>query len=104
MSDAKSLSHSGPAEPASKVAPLAPPGPPGAAPPPATTPPAAERAPASEPRELRALVDGALDRMERRARGVERPIAMPWSNLSGALGGGLWGGTLVTLVGDTGSG
>ena len=42
--------------------------------------------------------------MERRAQGDERPIPLPWSNVSAALGGGFWGGTLVTLVGDTGSG
>ena len=51
-----------------------------------------------------AILDEALDRMERRVVGDERPIPLPWSNVSAALGGGLWGGTLVTLVGDTGSG
>ena len=55
-------------------------------------------------RELGAILDEALDRMERRVVGDERPIPLPWSNVSAALGGGLWGGTLVTLVGDTGSG
>jgi len=57
-----------------------------------------------EPRALGAVLDDALARMERRARGDERPIPLPWSNVSAALGGGLWGGTLVTLVGDTGAG
>jgi replicative DNA helicase len=57
-----------------------------------------------EPRPLRDLLDDALDRMERRAGGQERPIPLPWPNVAAALGGGLWGGTLVTLVGDTGSG
>ena len=55
-------------------------------------------------RELGAILDEALDRMERRVVGDERPIPLPWSNVSAALGGGLWGGTLVTLIGDTGSG
>jgi replicative DNA helicase len=59
---------------------------------------------AVEPRDLRDLVDPALDRMERRALGEERPVPLPWSNVSAALEGGLWGGTLVTLVGDTGTG
>jgi hypothetical protein len=57
-----------------------------------------------EPRALGAVLDGALARMERRARGEERPVSLPWSNVAAALGGGLWGGTLVTLVGDTGTG
>ena len=55
-------------------------------------------------KELGAILDEALDRMERRIVGDERPIPLPWSNVSAALGGGLWGGTLATLVGDTGSG
>jgi replicative DNA helicase len=50
------------------------------------------------------VLDDALTRMERRARGEERPVPLPWSNVAAALGGGLWGGTLVTLVGDTGTG
>ncbi|HEU5311870.1 MAG TPA: hypothetical protein VFV24_10490, partial [Candidatus Eisenbacteria bacterium] len=57
-----------------------------------------------EPRALGSVLDDALARMERRARGEERPVPLPWSNLAAALGGGLWGGTLVTLVGDTGTG
>jgi replicative DNA helicase len=57
-----------------------------------------------EPRALASVLDGALERMERRARGDERPVPLPWSNVSAALGGGLWGGTLATLVGDTGTG
>jgi replicative DNA helicase len=57
-----------------------------------------------EPRALGTVLDDALARMERRARGDERPVPVPWSNVAAALGGGLWGGTLVTLVGDTGSG
>lgn len=64
-------------------------------------PAAEERGPAKD---LGAILDEALDRMERRVVGDERPIPLPWSNVSAALGGGLWGGTLVTLVGDTGSG
>jgi replicative DNA helicase len=57
-----------------------------------------------EPRALGAVLDDALERMERRARGDERPVPLPWSNVAAALGGGLWGGTLNTLVGDTGTG
>jgi len=57
-----------------------------------------------EPRALGSVLDDALARMERRARGDERPVPLPWSNVAAALGGGLWGGTLVTLVGDTGAG
>jgi replicative DNA helicase len=57
-----------------------------------------------EPRALGSVLDDALERMERRARGDERPVPLPWSNVAAALGGGLWGGTLVTLVGDTGTG
>jgi hypothetical protein len=63
-----------------------------------------ETKPGAEPRDLRDLVDVALDRMERRATGGERPVPMPWPTVSAALGGGLWSGTLVTVVGDTGSG
>jgi replicative DNA helicase len=55
-------------------------------------------------RDISAILDEALDKMERRAVGDERPIPLPWSNVAAALGGGLWGGTLVTLSGDTGSG
>src|SRR6187431_3199338 len=51
-----------------------------------------------EPRALGSVLDDALARMERRARGEERPVPLPWSNVAAALGGGLWGGTLVTLV------
>jgi replicative DNA helicase len=57
-----------------------------------------------EPRALGAVLDDALERMERRARGDERPVPLAWSNVAAALGGGLWGGTLNTLVGDTGTG
>jgi replicative DNA helicase len=57
-----------------------------------------------EPRALGSVLDDALARMERRARGEEQPVPLPWSNVAAALGGGLWGGTLVTLVGDTGTG
>ncbi len=57
-----------------------------------------------EPRALGTVLDDALARMERRARGDERPVPLPWTNVGAALGGGLWGGTLVTLVGDTGTG
>lgn len=55
-------------------------------------------------RDIGSILDEALDRMERRAVGEERPVPLPWSNVAAALGGGLWGGSLVTLIGDTGSG
>ena len=71
---------------------------------PAPAPPPPARDGFEEPRALGSVLDDALERMERRARGDERPIPLPWSNVSAALGGGLWGGTLVTLVGDTGTG
>ena len=48
-----------------------------------------------EPRALGSVLDDALSRMERRARGEEHPVPLPWSNVAAALGGGLWGGTLV---------
>jgi replicative DNA helicase len=69
-------------------------------------PPTPPSVPGEEPpgKDLGAILDDALDRMERRAVGDERPIPLPWSNVSAALGGGFWGGSLVTLVGDTGSG
>jgi replicative DNA helicase len=70
----------------------------------AEAPAAPGAAPEGIGRELGAILDEALDRMERRVVGDERPIPLPWSNVAAALGGGLWGGTLVTLIGDTGSG
>ena len=57
-----------------------------------------------QPRDLNAVLDDALARMRRRAAGEERPVPLPWSGLSEALGGGFWGGTTSTLVGDTGCG
>ena len=75
--------------------------------PPSTSPgdsPPSEPDPRAPGKDLGAILDEALDRMERRVVGDERPIPLPWSNVSAALGGGLWGGTLVTLIGDTGSG
>lgn len=73
----------------------------GDAPEPASPGPAA---PDGAGRDIGSILDEALDRMERRAVGDERPIPLPWSNVAAALGGGLWGGSLVTLMGDTGSG
>jgi RecA/RadA recombinase len=69
-----------------------------------TPPPAPEPSGDGMGRELGAILDDALDRMERRVVGDERPIPLPWSNVAAALGGGLWGENLVTLIGDTGSG
>lgn len=56
------------------------------------------------PKDLGAVLDHTLDRMARRARGEERPVPLPWANVAHALGGGLWGGTSVALLGDSGSG
>jgi replicative DNA helicase len=83
------------------VAPVAP------AEPPPDSPAPPRAAPAEgfeEPRALGSVLDDALERMERRARGDERPVPLPWSNVAAAIGGGFWGGTLNTLVGDTGTG
>ncbi len=69
--------------------------------------PARRRKPKAEPlkpRELKTVLDDALARMQRRAAGQEKPIPLPWTGLAEALGGGFWGGTAVTLVGDTGCG
>jgi replicative DNA helicase len=49
------------------------------------------------------FMDAALERMERRHAGTERPIPLPWASMTEALGGGLWSGMYV-LVGNTGSG
>lgn len=49
------------------------------------------------------FVQEALGRMEARAKGTEKPIALPWRPLNDALAGGLWPG-LHVLVGNTGSG
>ena len=56
------------------------------------------------PKDLGAVLDHTLDRIARRARGDERPVPLPWACLANALGGGLWGGTSVGLLGDSGSG
>jgi replicative DNA helicase len=57
-----------------------------------------------QPRDLKAVLDDALARMQRRAAGQEKPIPLPWTGLAESLGGGFWGGTAAVLVGDTGSG
>lgn len=56
------------------------------------------------PKDLGAVLDHTLDRMDRRARGEERPIPLPWPNVAQALGGGFWAGASVALLGDSGSG
>jgi len=69
--------------------------------------PARPRKPQAEPlqpRDLNSVMDDGLARMQRRAAGQEKPIPLSWSGLSEALGGGFWGGTTATLVGDTGCG
>jgi replicative DNA helicase len=57
-----------------------------------------------KPRELKVVLDDALARMQRRAAGEEKAVPVPWAGLGEALGGGLWGGTALSLVGDTGCG
>lgn len=51
--------------------------------PPADTPAAPWPSPSEgfeEPRALGSVLDDALERMERRARGDERPVPLPWSS------------------------
>jgi replicative DNA helicase len=45
----------------------------------------------------------ALDRLERRARGVEKPIPTPFKQLEERLGGGWWP-SLTVMAGPTGTG
>jgi hypothetical protein len=52
---------------------------------------------------LGSLIDGALDRAERRRTGDEIPVPLPWPALAEALGGGLWPGAHV-IVSGTGVG
>ena len=61
----------------------------------------AERAP--KLRSVGDFAEAAMDRMDLRRAGHERPIPLPWPKLAAALGGGLWPG-LYTLTGGTGSG
>lgn len=44
------------------------------------------------PPKLGSLLTAALERVERRASGKEKPIALPWSVLEPHFGGGLWPG------------
>jgi RecA/RadA recombinase len=99
VTHSKSGRHDAPPPPARAPIPASAP-----EPAPTVTPPAAPAERFEEPRALGAVIDDALERMARRARGEEKPVPLPWSNVAAALGGGLWGGTLVTLVGDTGTG
>jgi replicative DNA helicase len=102
--DEVNVTHSKTGPPDSAQAPAVAPVPP--AEPPADPPPPrpALSEGFEEPLALGSVLDEALERMERRARGDERPVPLPWSNVAAAIGGGLWGGTLNTLVGDTGTG
>src|SRR6185436_10476928 len=59
---------------------------------------------AVSPKDLGGVLEHTLDRIGRRTRGEERAVPLPWSNVAEKLGGGLWGGTLVALLGDMGSG
>ena len=50
------------------------------------------------------ILPGALDRLRRRALGIDKPIELPnWPRLATALGGGLWPGCHI-LTGGTGTG
>jgi replicative DNA helicase len=50
------------------------------------------------------VLPGALDRLRRRALGIDKPIELPnWPRLATALGGGLWPGCHI-LTGGTGTG
>src|SRR5579863_9517674 len=53
---------------------------------------------------LNSYAQEALDRLERRARGEEKPISMPFSDLAALLGGGLWAPSLTILAAGTGMG
>ena len=49
------------------------------------------------------IIPDAVAQMLRRAMGEERPVPLPWNDLSGKMNGGLWPGCHV-LVGNTGTG
>ena len=55
------------------------------------------------PPRIDTLMQSAFDRMKRRSDHKERPVPIPWPDVSEALGGGLWPG-LYVVVGNTGSG
>jgi replicative DNA helicase len=57
----------------------------------------------SVPPKVEDFLQDVLARMERRSKGLEQPIPLPWSSMAAALGGGLWPG-LHILVGNTASG
>ena len=48
---------------------------------------------------LDALIEPAIDRAERRTKGIERPVPLPWPMLSGHFGGGLWPGVHYVVSG-----
>lgn len=65
---------------------------------------AAEAEANAPPPTLASILDGALDRMDARATGTEKPIATPWADFNASLpGGGFWPGCHV-LVAGTGVG
>jgi replicative DNA helicase len=55
---------------------------------------------ASPLRPLGAMLDDALDRADKRARGEEKPIPLPWPELEEQFGGGLWAGLHVLVAGS----
>ena len=59
--------------------------------------------PVRMPRTLGDLVPKALHALEGRATGIDKPIALPWSNVCRRIGGGWWPGVYV-LVGNAGTG
>jgi hypothetical protein len=54
-------------------------------------------------RTLDDVIGPAIDRAERRAQGIERPVPIPWPMLAGHFGGGFWPGVHY-LVSGTGIG
>lgn len=50
------------------------------------------------------VMNDAMRRLMARAEGKEKPIPLPWEELSDALGGGLWPQTLGVLVANTATG
>jgi replicative DNA helicase len=68
--------------------------------PPPPPPPDPNGHTASPLRPLGAMLDDALDRADKRARGEEKPIPLPWPELEEQFGGGLWSGLHVLVAGS----
>ena len=61
------------------------------------------KAPAPPPPRLASVLGEALERMDARANGTEKPIATPWASFNDTMPGGIWPG-LHVLVAGTGVG